>query len=143
MDSACKANQVSIDHLKLRLTAVFEPAPEGGFTCHFDELPEVFSEGETVEEAKANLFDVSRRLWNIIARKPERILCPVHFAKNFAWPPREAGRFGAASSRPRLFFVREGGNHPIWKNTVTGKVAPIPRHREIKKGTGACDLPAA
>jgi predicted RNase H-like HicB family nuclease len=39
------------------LTAVFEPAPEGGFTCTFEELPEVFSEGETLDEARANLFD--------------------------------------------------------------------------------------
>ncbi len=46
-----------LDELKFKLTAVFEPAPEGGFTCHFEELPEVFSEGETLEEAKANLLD--------------------------------------------------------------------------------------
>ena len=48
---------MNLDELRLRLTAVYEPAPEGGFTCHFEELPEVFSEGETVEEAKANLLD--------------------------------------------------------------------------------------
>ncbi len=48
---------VNLDKLKLKLTAVFEPAPEGGFTCHIEELPEVFSEGETVEEARANLLD--------------------------------------------------------------------------------------
>lgn len=41
----------------LTLTAVFEPAPEGGFTCHFEELPEVFSEGETLAEARENLAD--------------------------------------------------------------------------------------
>jgi predicted RNase H-like HicB family nuclease len=41
----------------LTLTAVFEPAPEGGYTCHFEELPEVFSQGETLEEARANLAD--------------------------------------------------------------------------------------
>jgi predicted RNase H-like HicB family nuclease len=46
-----------MDRLNLKLTAVFEPAPEGGFTCHFEELPEVFSEGETLKEAKANLLD--------------------------------------------------------------------------------------
>ena len=46
-----------LDELKLKLTAVFEPAPEGGFTCHFEELPEVFSEGETIDEAKANLVN--------------------------------------------------------------------------------------
>jgi predicted RNase H-like HicB family nuclease len=47
---------MSLDELKLKLTAVFDPAPEGGFTCHFDELPGVFSEGETIDEAKANLL---------------------------------------------------------------------------------------
>ncbi len=48
---------MNLDQLKLKLTAVFEAAPEGGYTCHFEELPEVFSEGETIEEAKANLLD--------------------------------------------------------------------------------------
>ena len=48
---------MQLDSLKLTLTAVFEPAPEGGFTCHFEELPEVFSEGETMEEARSNLAD--------------------------------------------------------------------------------------
>ncbi len=43
--------------MELTLTAFFEPAPEGGYTCGFEELPGVFSEGETLEEAKANLFD--------------------------------------------------------------------------------------
>jgi len=42
---------------RFKLTAAFEPAPEGGFTCHFEELPEIFSEGETVDEARANLWD--------------------------------------------------------------------------------------
>lgn len=45
------------DSLHLHLTAVFEPAPAGGFTCGFEELPDVFSEGETLQEAKANLMD--------------------------------------------------------------------------------------
>jgi predicted RNase H-like HicB family nuclease len=43
--------------LNLQLTAVFEPAAEGGYTCWFEELPDVFSEGESLEEAKANLHD--------------------------------------------------------------------------------------
>jgi mRNA interferase HicA len=32
-------------------------------------------------------------------------------------------------------LAREGGNHAIWKNPANGKVAPIPRHREVKEGT--------
>jgi len=46
-----------LDSLNLTLTAVFEPAVEGGFTCTFEELPDVFSQGETLEEARANLAD--------------------------------------------------------------------------------------
>jgi predicted RNA binding protein YcfA (HicA-like mRNA interferase family) len=30
-------------------------------------------------------------------------------------------------------FVREGGNHTIYKNSVNGKMTSIPRHREIKE----------
>jgi len=48
---------MNLEGLKLKLTAVFEPATEGGYTCHFEELPEVFSEGESLDEAKANLLD--------------------------------------------------------------------------------------
>jgi len=48
---------MNMDDLRFKLTAVFEPATEGGYTCHFEELPEVFSEGETLEEANANLLD--------------------------------------------------------------------------------------
>jgi mRNA interferase HicA len=33
------------------------------------------------------------------------------------------------------FCAREGGNHAIWKNSINGKIAPVPRHREIKEGT--------
>ncbi len=43
--------------MKLKLTAVFEPAAEGGYTCHIEEMPEIFSEGETVDEARTNLLD--------------------------------------------------------------------------------------
>ena len=43
--------------MNITLTAIFEPVPEGGYTCRFTELPEVFSQGETIEEARINLFD--------------------------------------------------------------------------------------
>jgi predicted RNase H-like HicB family nuclease len=48
---------MNLQELQLNLTAVFEPAPEGGYTCFFEELPEVFSEGETLDEARTNLAD--------------------------------------------------------------------------------------
>lgn len=30
-------------------------------------------------------------------------------------------------------FVREGGNHSIYKNPLNGKMTSIPRHREVKE----------
>lgn len=53
---------MNLDQLKLKLTAVFEPAPEGGYTCRFEELPEVFSEGETLEGAKADPLDALEQI---------------------------------------------------------------------------------
>jgi predicted RNase H-like HicB family nuclease len=41
----------------MKLTAVFEPAPEGGYTCFVEEIPAAISQGETLKEAKANLQD--------------------------------------------------------------------------------------
>ena len=41
----------------MKLTAVYEPANEGGYTCFVEEIPAAISQGETLEEAKANLAD--------------------------------------------------------------------------------------
>jgi predicted RNase H-like HicB family nuclease len=41
----------------MKLTAVFEPAKEGGYTCFVEEFPAAISQRETIEEAKANLAD--------------------------------------------------------------------------------------
>ena len=41
----------------MKLTAVFEPAKEGGYTCIIEEIPAAISQGETLAEAKANLLD--------------------------------------------------------------------------------------
>lgn len=41
----------------MKLTGIFEPAPEGGYSCFVEEIPAAISQGETLEEAKANLVD--------------------------------------------------------------------------------------
>jgi predicted RNase H-like HicB family nuclease len=41
----------------MKLTAVFEPAREGGYTCFVEEIPAAISQGETLQEAKENLID--------------------------------------------------------------------------------------
>lgn len=30
-------------------------------------------------------------------------------------------------------FIREGGNHTIYKNPLNGKMTAVPRHREVKE----------
>jgi predicted RNase H-like HicB family nuclease len=41
----------------MKLTAIFEPAKEGGYTCFVEKVPAAISQGETLEEAKAKLLD--------------------------------------------------------------------------------------
>jgi predicted RNase H-like HicB family nuclease len=41
----------------MKLTAVFEPAEEGGYVCWLEEMPGVQSQGETMAEARSNLID--------------------------------------------------------------------------------------
>jgi len=42
---------------KLKLTAVFEEAEEGGYLAFIEELPGVNTQGESLDEAKINLLD--------------------------------------------------------------------------------------
>lgn len=39
----------------IELTAVFREAPEGGYVAFVEELPGANTQGETIEEARANL----------------------------------------------------------------------------------------
>ncbi|MGN6211240.1 type II toxin-antitoxin system HicB family antitoxin [Parafilimonas sp.] len=39
----------------IKFTAVFEEAEEGGYIAYLEELPGINTQGETLEEAKANL----------------------------------------------------------------------------------------
>ena len=60
----------------MRLTAVFEPATEGGYTCFVEEVPAAISQGETLEEAKANLIDALRLVLECQRELAERDLSP-------------------------------------------------------------------
>ncbi len=42
---------------KINLTSVFEKAQEGGYIAYIEEIPGVNTQGETLEEAKENLFE--------------------------------------------------------------------------------------
>ena len=60
----------------MKLTAVFEPAREGGFTCFVEEVPAAISQGETIEEAKANLLDALRLVLQCQRELAEKDLSP-------------------------------------------------------------------
>lgn len=50
--------RVSYNHLMLkRIPLVFTPQPEGGFTVTSPALPELLTEGDTLDEAYANVRD--------------------------------------------------------------------------------------
>jgi len=42
---------------KLKLTAGFEPAEEGGYVAFIEEIQGVNTQGDTLEEARENLLD--------------------------------------------------------------------------------------
>ena len=60
----------------MRLTAVFEPDAEGGYSCFVEEIPAAISEGETIEEAKANLLDALRLVLQCQRELAEKDLSP-------------------------------------------------------------------
>jgi predicted RNase H-like HicB family nuclease len=58
----------------MKLTAIFEPVADGGFTAYVEEIPGAISEGESIAEARTNLADALRMVLECnreIARKHE------------------------------------------------------------------------
>lgn len=62
----------------MKLTAVFEPAEEGGFIGYVEELPGANTQGETLEEARANLLDAVALLLEANREAAERELADRH-----------------------------------------------------------------
>ena len=60
----------------MKLTAVFEPAEEGGYTCFVEEIPAAISQGDTLEEAKANLLDALKLVLDCQRELAEKNLSP-------------------------------------------------------------------
>jgi predicted RNase H-like HicB family nuclease len=60
----------------VRLTAVFEPAREGGYSCFVEEVPAAISQGETLGEAKANLLDALKLVIECQRELAEKDLSP-------------------------------------------------------------------
>jgi predicted RNase H-like HicB family nuclease len=60
----------------MRLTAVFEPADEGGYVCWFEEMPSVHSQGDTMAEARANLLDALKLAVEYLRERARRESSP-------------------------------------------------------------------
>ncbi|MCW3108534.1 MAG: hypothetical protein JWQ09_3040 [Segetibacter sp.] len=52
----------------LKLTSVIEEASEGGYISYFEEIPGVNTQGETFEEAKANLTEALELILETLER---------------------------------------------------------------------------
>ena len=60
----------------MKLTADFEPTKESGYTCSVEKIPAATSQGETIEEAKANLADALRLALQCQRKLAEKDLSP-------------------------------------------------------------------
>jgi predicted RNase H-like HicB family nuclease len=70
----------------MKLTAVFEPAKEGGYTCFVEEIPAAISQGETLAEAKANLLDALKLVLQYQRKLVEKSLSPEAVRDSIEFP---------------------------------------------------------
>jgi predicted RNase H-like HicB family nuclease len=61
----------------MKLTAAFVPVPEGGFSAYIEEIPGAISEGDSIEEARANLADALRMILECNREIARRDAAPV------------------------------------------------------------------
>jgi len=57
----------------LSYTALFDPAPEGGFVVTVPVLPGCMSQGETLEDAKRNIQDAIRAYVSVLKEDGDEI----------------------------------------------------------------------
>jgi predicted RNase H-like HicB family nuclease len=67
----------------VKLTAVFEPAKEGGYTAFVEEIPAAISQGETLEDAKSNLRDALQLVLDTQRELAEKNLSPQAVRETF------------------------------------------------------------
>jgi predicted RNase H-like HicB family nuclease len=70
----------------MKLTAVFEPEKEGGYTCFVEEIPAAISQGETLAEAKANLLDALKLVLQYQRKLVEKSLSPEAVRDSIEFP---------------------------------------------------------
>lgn len=67
----------------MKFTAVYEPVAEGGYVAWLEEMPGVQTQGETLEEAKANLLDAFRESLEYLREKARKVESPKSVRETF------------------------------------------------------------
>jgi len=67
----------------MKFTAVYEPVAEGGYVAWLEEMPGVQTQGETLEEAKANLLDAFRESLEYLREKARKAESPRSVRETF------------------------------------------------------------
>jgi predicted RNase H-like HicB family nuclease len=67
----------------MNLTAVYEPAKEGGYVAWLEEMPGVQTQGETLSEAKENLRDALQISLEYLREKARAIETADSVRENF------------------------------------------------------------
>ena len=60
----------------MKFTAVYEPAAEGGYVAWLEEMPGIQTQGETLDEAKANLLDAFQLSLEYLREKARKAESP-------------------------------------------------------------------
>jgi antitoxin HicB len=62
-----------MDGMMYRVPLVFTPQPEGGYTVTSPVLPELLTEGDTLEEAQANVRDAFEAVVELYAEQGRQL----------------------------------------------------------------------
>jgi antitoxin HicB len=62
-----------MDSVMYRVPLVFSPQPEGGYTVTSPVLPELLTEGDTLEEAQANVHDAFEAVVELYAEQGRQL----------------------------------------------------------------------
>ena len=66
---------------KLKLTAVFQEAEEGGYIAFVEEIPGINTQGETLDDAKTNLLEALHLVMDTQRMLSEKELKNTRFIK--------------------------------------------------------------
>src|ERR1700723_3222816 len=70
------------ENVLYRIPLVFTPQPEGGYTVTSPVLPELFTEGDTIEEAHANVSDAFEAVAKLYAEEGRNLPTAISLRTN-------------------------------------------------------------